>query len=126
MTDPQYKLISMQNTQSIPVHWNFSQDDYDKLAKGHRSNWCVFLRGDVVHVCTIPGKEFYRFTVSKTNNGYYTTDSLESYRPDDFYESARQHGWSEEKIEQHQVELRGAAIEETAGLLSNYFGINVA
>lgn len=126
MTDPQYKFKPLHQTQSIPIHWEFHQDAYDKLAKGHQSNWSVFLRDDMVHICRVGGEEFYRFAMSKTGDGLYTTDTLEVYMPDDFYESARQHGWTEQKIEQHQVELRESAIEEIDGLLVTYFDISVA
>ncbi|MDB5165821.1 MAG: hypothetical protein JWM00_711 [Candidatus Saccharibacteria bacterium] len=122
----EYKLIPLQKTQSIPVSWRFTQEEYDNMAKGHRSNWCVFLRDDVVHVCRIGGEEFYRFTVSKTGDGVYATDDLEAYIPDDFYESARQHGWTDQEIERHQAELRESVIEETVGLLASYFNINTA
>lgn len=125
MTDSQFRLIPMKKTQSIPVHWEFSQDDYDKLVKGHWSKWSVFLRDDIVHVCTIPGKEFYRFAITKTD-GCYATDAIEAYVPDNFYESARLHGWNENKIERHQRELKELAVEEIVGFLASYFDISVA
>lgn len=125
MANQQYKLIPMQNTQLVSVHWRFNQSDYDKLEKGYKSNWSIFLRGDTVHVCRIGGEELYRFAMNKTSDGVYMTDNLEIYVPDDFYESARLHGWSEEKIESHQVRLRSSAVEEVAGFLANFFNINV-
>jgi hypothetical protein len=125
MTDPQYKLTPMQNTQSIPVHWEFNQDDYDKLVEGHQSNWSVFLRGDVVHFCRRGGEEFYRFAISNAGDELYITDDLEVYLSDNFYKFARQHGWTEKKIERHQTELKELVIEEITGLLNSYFGIRV-
>lgn len=124
MTNQQYKLKSLRKTQSIPIHWEFSQDDYENLIKGHRSNWCVFLRDDTVHFCRISGEEFYRFLVSKSADETYKTDSLEVYIPKDFYDSVMLNGWTDEKIKQYQMELRRFAIEETTGLLATYFGIN--
>jgi len=121
MTNSEYKLIPLTKTQSIPIHWEFGQEDYDKLTKGYRSNWCVFLRDDVVHVCRVGGEEFYRFALSKVSGGTYVANTLETYVTDSFYTSAKQRGWTRDEIEKHQTNFRKLAVEETAGLLATYF-----
>lgn len=126
MTDTEYKLIPIQNAQSISIHWEFSQSDYDKLVKGHRSNWCVFLRDSVVHICRVGGEEFYRFTLTKTDKGSYKANSLEMYESDDFRGSLHQIGRPEEEIKQRLADIGQLAVEETAGLLKSYFHINIS
>jgi len=126
MTGSKYRLKPLQKTQSIPIHWEFTQDDYDKLVKGHRSNWCIFLRDDIVHVCRVGGEEFYRFGMSKASDGLYIADNLEMYAYDDYYKSERRHGCSGEKIEQYKVELKESATDEIVGLLVSFFSIRIA
>lgn len=121
----EYKLIPLQETQSIPVNWKFSRDDYDKLLVGHRSNWCVFLRGDAVHICRVGGEEFYRFSLKKSANKIYTAEGLEMYMTDNFSASAESQGWTKQDIEKHQAAFRESAVNETVGLLLAYFGIDV-
>jgi len=91
--------------------------------KGYRSNWCVFLRDDVVHVCRVGGEEFYRFKLDKINNETYTADTLETYASDAVGMSAKLSGQTV-GAKQYQSDFKKFAIEETAGLLSAYFGIS--
>ena len=126
MPNIQYRLNPMQKTLSIPVHWEFSKNDYDKLVEGHRSNWCVFLHDGVVHFCRVSGEEFYRFALSEVDNGIYVTDNWQVYATDNFYEVARRRGWSEGKIEQDYIRFIEAASNEVTGLLEAYFGIRVS
>lgn len=121
----EYKLIPLRNTQSISVDWKLSQDEYDRLVKGHSSNWSVFLYDEVVHFCRIGGEEFYRFAVNRVGDGAYTVNGLESYTASNFYKSAKMHDWDEEKIQQHQNEFKDFVLEEVAGLLKEFFGIYV-
>ena len=125
MTELPYRLNPLKNTQSIPINWKFSQDDYDKITKGHRSNWCVFLSSDVVHFCRISGDEFYRFAVSKNNQGIYVGNNLETYVTDDFSLSAKIKGWTKEEFKEHENNFRKLVLEETSGLLDSCFGIRV-
>jgi len=106
MTKPEYKLIPLEKTRSIVVDWVFTQVEYDELAKGYRSNWCVFLRDKVVHICRFGGEEFYRFSMVKSNSGSYVVKTLESYITD-------------------SIDIEMLAVEETAGLLNVYFGITL-
>lgn len=126
MTSNQYNLIPLKETQSIPIKWKFTQQEYSKLIDGHRSNWCVFMSDEVVHVCRVGGEEFYRFAIKETSDGDYVAAELETYTNDDFYMSAKKHGWTDEKVKTHKVDFRSLAVEETSGLLDAYFGIRVA
>jgi len=125
MADSEYKLIPLEKTQSIPVNWKFSQEQYDKLVKGHRSNWCVFLRDDVVHVCRVGGEEFYRFKINKIGSNTYVVISLETYVLDDFRSAQIKHGFSETQIEHSEDAFFSLAQDEVEGLLVSYFEINV-
>jgi hypothetical protein len=111
--------------QSIPVNWRFSRDEYNKLVNGHRSNWCVFLRDEVVHVCRVGGKEFYRFVINETNSKEYTARVLQTYSNEDFYTSAKAHGWTAEMIERHRADFESETVVQVAGLLSTYFNIKL-
>ncbi len=123
---PNFKLEPLQETETIPVHWEFSQDDYDKMVKGGRSNWYVYLRDDVVHICHVLGKEFYRFTLSKTDTRTYVTNGLEILAEDGEFEAIlKSKGVTDKEIEQRRVKSRDDAIEETTGFLEVYFGIHV-
>jgi hypothetical protein len=115
----------MQKTQSTPIQWEFSQDNYDKLVKGHQSNWSVFLRDDTVHVCRVGGEEFYRFAVKKNSDDVYVADDIEIYVADDFYGSLRMDERTSEEIERHKLGFDGLAVNEVAGLLKTYFNIVV-
>ena len=121
-----YKLIPLQETQSIPVNWIFTQDEYDKLLKGHRSNWCIFLRDDVVHFCRVGGEEFYRFALKKISEGTFATAKLDAYVIDDFIKSLKARGLSDEEAGVRQADFRRLAIEEVAGFLTTHFDIDVA
>lgn len=117
----EYKLIPLQKTQSFPVAWKFSQDDYQKLAKGYRSNWCVFLRDDFVHFCRVGGEEFYRFRMNEIENYTYEVKSIETY----IRSTQMTHGLSEAQIRDSDNAFLSLAQDEIEGLLMSYFDIDI-
>ena len=124
MSDIQYKLKPLQETQVIPVHWEFSHADYDKLVKGHRSNWCIFLQDSTVHICRIGGEEFYRFSVRKIRGGACVVEELETYALDQTFLLLKYPEQMKEEVRQDQIRFRQFAVEEVTGLLKAYCGIS--
>ena len=124
MNETLYKLIPLEKTQAIPINWEFTQDEYDKMIKGHRSNWVVFLRDEVVHFCRVGGEEFYRFGLNENADGTYIANALEAYVTEDFNKSLQERR-GPEQLKQHEADFKNLVIEETAGLLAAYFGIDV-
>lgn len=124
MKSEDYELIPLQETQSIPVNWQFTLEEYDSMVKGHRSNWCVFLRDSIVHICRIGGEEFYRFKLIRSNADNYIARSLEVYISENFYDATSELHWRK-TITQNQEEFEKFVIDETAGLLLSYFKICV-
>lgn len=119
--DSEYKLIPLGKTQSIPVNWKLSKGDYDKLVKGYRSNWAIFLRNDTVHICRVGGEEFYRFRINENRNNTYTVNSLETYVLDKNFVAKG----SEAQLKESNDEFVSLAQDEVVGLLINYFAINI-
>lgn len=125
MRHPNFKFQPLTKTQHISVHWVFSQNDYDNIAKGNGSNWCVFLEDETIHICRMTGKEFYRIKLKHQSDGTYLAESLERGGDRPYLQVMREHSNSEEEIEQQRKIYSETALEETAGILQYYFGIDV-
>jgi len=125
MQHPNFKLKPLEQTQLIPVRWEFSQDDYDKMVEGHRSNWYVYLSNDVVHICRVLGEEFYRFKLNQQVNGNYFANNLETYEIDAALQTKRNKGSAEADIQSEPASFVSMVLEEVTGLLNAYFDIEV-
>jgi len=93
--------------------------------EGHRSNWSIFLRDNVVRFCRIGGEEFYRFRLEQLSKATYAASNLNTYVTDEFNQAAVASGWTQSQTESKRADFKKSALEEVSGLLSTYFNIAV-
>ncbi|HMI09499.1 MAG TPA: hypothetical protein VK497_03850 [Candidatus Saccharimonadales bacterium] len=111
--DRQFKPL--EKVRTIPVHWEISNDDYEKLSAGNdesKNHWHCFMENSILHIYKgFGGNEHYRLTLHKQMNDTYVIEEVET------------HGSAESK-EQYAV-IDKNAVEEVASMLSHFFGVSV-
>lgn len=129
MRDLQHEFQPLTVVQSVPVHWELSQDDYEKIHGGNddsKSHWHWYMENNIIHIYKgFGGIEHFRFTVEKQVGGAYLVEKIDVHDDPHLYEQIKLQGWTKKRIEEGRVKYYDTVVEDVASMLLYFFDVKV-